>query len=180
MILKHTFLILALLMTNTLKHIIFDFNTKADISNWYVVNDGVMGGVSNGNFTLNKAGNAVFSGSISLYFNGGFSSVRHQFKAINVKNYSKLVLSVKGDGLTYQVRIKHNKTDYYAFTSAFKTTTYWQKVVVDLEDMQPVFRGRQLDMPNFSETKIEAITILVGNKKEEEFRLELDSIYLEH
>ncbi len=59
--------------------ILFDFNKDADIRNWNVVDDGVMGGLSAGRFRVNDAGNGEFSGTVSLENNGGFSSLRYYF-----------------------------------------------------------------------------------------------------
>ena len=42
--------------------------------------------------------------------------------------------------------------------------------------MYPSFRGRKLDMNNFSDDYFEQITFLVGNKKNESFRLLIDNI----
>ncbi|MEE9407275.1 MAG: CIA30 family protein [Polaribacter sp.] len=39
---------------------IFDFNKKANIQNWIVVNDVVMGGKSTSSFKLNADGNGAF------------------------------------------------------------------------------------------------------------------------
>ncbi len=38
---------------------LIDFNTKNDLADWQIVNDGVMGGRSSSSINLNKAGNAV-------------------------------------------------------------------------------------------------------------------------
>jgi len=45
--------------------------------------------------------------------------------------------------------------------------------------MYPAFRGRKLELPNFSESTIEEIAFLIGNKKNEDFELLIDSITLE-
>ena len=51
---------------NAENHLIFDFSKTANISSWSIVDDVVMGGRSNGNFTINKEGHGAFSGKISL------------------------------------------------------------------------------------------------------------------
>lgn len=51
---------------------IFNFNKKANIQNWVIVNDLVMGGKSTSNFKLDIDGNGVFEGDVSLENNGGF------------------------------------------------------------------------------------------------------------
>ena len=44
--------------------------------------------------------------------------------------------------------------------------------------MYPSFRGRKLNMNNFEDNYFEQITFLVGNKKNETFKLLIDSITL--
>ena len=50
------------------------------------------------------------------------------------------------------------------------------EVKIPLKEMYPSFRGRRLNQPNFSNDYIEEITFLVGNKKNENFKLLLDKI----
>ncbi|WP_148783862.1 CIA30 family protein [Aquimarina intermedia] len=157
---------------------IFDFNKKSDIQNWTVVDDVVMGGESSGTFILSADGFGVFKGSISLENNGGFSSVRHRLDKVLVKENIKIVIKLKGDGKTYQFRIKSNAGDYYSYIAPFKTSGEWQEIEILLKDMYPSFRGRKLDQPNFSKAYFEEITFLIGNKKKEQFKLLIDEITL--
>ena len=64
--------------------IIYDFNKDSSRSDWRIINDGVMGGESQGKFYIDTEGNGIFEGTISLENNGGFSSVRYGFDKINV------------------------------------------------------------------------------------------------
>lgn len=157
---------------------IFDFNKNADIQNWIVVNDVVMGGKSTSNFKLNAEGNGVFEGDVSLDNNGGFSSVRYTFQKTLIKEYTKVVIKLKGDGKKYQFRIKANSSDYYPYIAPFLTSGEWQEIEIPLKEMYPSFRGRRIDQPNFSDDSIEEIRFLIGNKKNENFKLILDSIEL--
>lgn len=158
--------------------IIFDFTTNSNIQNWLVTDDTVMGGVSSGTFKLSNEGFGVFSGSVSLENNGGFSSVRYRFEKIEVKGYSKIIIKLRGDGKSYQFRMKSNSADYYSYISTFSTSGEWQEVEIPINDMFPSFRGRKLDQPNFSHDYIEEIGFLIGNKKAEKFTLLLDKIEL--
>ena len=158
--------------------VIFDFNKKSDIQDWKIVDDEVMGGKSSSTFKLNNDGMGDFEGEISLENNGGFSSVRYSFKKLAVNDYTKIIIKLKGDAKEYQFRIKSNTEDYYSYILPFSTSGIWQEVEISLEDMYPSFRGRKLDQPNFSENYIEEITFLIGNKKEEKFKLLIDKIEL--
>ncbi len=156
--------------------IIFDFNKQADIQDWIVVDDVVMGGRSSGTFALNDDGFGVFAGNVSLENNGGFSSVRYRFDKIAVEDFTKMVLRLKGDGKTYQFRIKDEVTTRYSYIASFPTSGEWQEITIPLNTMYPAFRGNKLDQPNFSHDHIEEVAFLVGNKKAEKFRLLIDKI----
>ncbi len=78
-------------------HVLFDFNKNSDLQNWVIVDDVVMGGESSGSFGSSSEGYGIFKGSISLDNNGGFSSVRYQFERKIVKDFTKIILKIKGD-----------------------------------------------------------------------------------
>jgi NADH dehydrogenase [ubiquinone] 1 alpha subcomplex assembly factor 1 len=158
--------------------IVYDFNSQSDLRDWRIIDDVVMGGRSNGNYTLNKEGHGIFSGEVSTENNGGFSSVRYQFKKMTVSSESKIVIRLKGDGKEYQFRVKDKVNAYYSYITTFQTTGEWQSINIQLKDLYPSFRGRTLDLPNFHSTSFEEIVFLIGNKKNESFRLELDKIEL--
>jgi hypothetical protein len=158
---------------------IFDFNSNANTSNWRIVDDVVMGGKSEGSFKVNKDGNGEFSGFVSLENNGGFSSLRYRFSAKDVSSFNTGNIRVKGDGCTYQFRVKDNTYNNHSYISYFDTNTEWQTISIKLSDMYPTFRGRKLKMDNFSSDKIEEIAFLIGNKTEQNFKLEIDKIYLQ-
>jgi hypothetical protein len=167
-----------ILFSLTSSYVIFDFTTESDIQNWIIVDDVVMGGRSSGSFTLNADGHGVFEGYVSLENNGGFSSVRYNFKKIPINEYTKVVITLKGDGKEYQFRVKSSSGDYYSYIAPFVTSGEWQEIEIPLNDMYPSFRGRRLDLPNFSNDYIEEIAFLIGNKKQEKFKLLIDKIEL--
>tara|TARA_Y100000385_G_scaffold87669_1_gene90282 strand:- start:7161 stop:7751 length:591 start_codon:yes stop_codon:yes gene_type:complete len=156
--------------------VLFEFTKDSDLTNWAVVDDGVMGGRSAGNFSLNHEGNATFYGSVSLENNGGFSSIRSSFSEKNIDGRSKILIHLKGDGKKYQFRTKSDKYDRHSYVYIFSTTGEWETISIPLAKMEPRFRGRRLDMPNYPSKVLEEIAILVSNKKAEMFKLEIDKI----
>lgn len=158
--------------------VLFDFNTTSDLSNWYVVDDGVMGGRSQGNMQVNEAGHAVFYGDVSLENNGGFSSIRYRFREEKVNAFSKVLLTIKGDGKPYQFRIKSSRSDWHSYIKTFQTSGDWETLEIPFSEMYPGFRGRKLNKPNYPGEVMEEIAFLIGNKKAEAFRLEVDEIKL--
>jgi len=172
------FILILILSQGMNSKMIFDFNKEANIQDWNVVHDAVMGGRSSSQFKLNSEGFGVFNGPVSLENNGGFSSVRYQLKKTEITKYTKIKLRLKGDGKNYQFTVKNNSRNYYSYITTFSTTNEWQDVEIALKDMYPSFRGRRLNTPNFSHDFIEQIVFLIGNKKNEDFKLIIDTIEL--
>lgn len=163
-------------LMNTLT--IVDFTTKTNLSNWRVVDDVVMGGRSSGTFKINTDGHGVFEGEVSLENNGGFSSVRLAMEKTPIEGFTKVVIKLKGDGKQYQFRVKSKTQDYYSYIATFSTSGAWEEIAIPLADMYPSYRGRKLDLPNFSDTHLEELRFLIGNKKPEYFKLIIDKIEL--
>ena len=158
--------------------VLFNFDKEASLERWMVVNDGVMGGRSRSTLQRNEAGNGVFAGRVSLENNGGFASIRLDCGKVSIKNAHSLVLKVKGDGKRYQFRIRAQKNDYYSYIQYFETSGEWEEISLPLADFYPTFRGRKLNLPNFSGSNLEEIGFLIGNKQQESFKLVIDSIGL--
>ncbi|MGQ7869587.1 CIA30 family protein [Sunxiuqinia sp. sy24] len=170
------YLIMLLLLTMTNPLVLFDFSKTSELSDWTVVNDDVMGGRSTSSITLDPEGNGVFEGTVSLENNGGFSSVRYRTGSTNIAGLKKVGIRLKGDGKRYQFRVKAKASDYFSYVGYFQTSGEWQLVEISLQNLYPAFRGRRLSEPNFSGDSIEEIAILIGNNKNEAFKLELDQI----
>ncbi len=173
------FTILMLALQMFVPMTLFDFTPDADISDWVTVDDTVMGGRSAGRFQLNAAGHGEYSGNVSLENNGGFSSLRYRMPTIRVEGFTKATLRLKGDGKRYQFRTKSSAGDRHSYVGYFTTTGDWETVEILLKELQPQFRGRKLDLPDYPAVTLAEVAILIGNKKEQAFRLELDWIKLE-
>ena len=158
--------------------VIVDFNSQSDLSGWQVVNDGVMGGKSRSTFQLNEAGNAVFSGDVSLKNFGGFASVRYQFENFQIEDSDTAVLHLKGDGKRYQFRVKSNSRDRHSYIAYFETNKEWQQIKIPLREMYASFRGQRLNMPTFDAEKMAEMSFLIGNGEEELFELMIAKIVL--
>ena len=145
---------------------------------WRIVNDGVMGGISSSK-AINKDDKIIFTGNVSLENNGGFASLRHRFIKKKIADYKKVVIHLKGDGKRYQFRAKTNKEDQQAYISYIETTGEWQTIEIMLSALEPTFRGRKLNMPNFPAEELEEVGFMIGNKVNENFELVIDKIVLE-
>ena len=144
---------------------------------WYVVNDSVMGGISNSQ-VLYENDNLVFTGNVSLANNGGFASIRTLLD-VQSQDITKIMLRVKGDGQTYQLRLRTNEyMDGAAYTRSFSTTkSEWLNIEFLPEDFQLTYRGRLLEQqPTISFKEIKQLGFMIAGKQAGEFRFEVEKI----
>ena len=161
---------------NSSSNTIFDFNASADLSSWSILNDGVMGGVSTSTFSINADGHGLFEGNVSTLNNGGFASVRHRPDPMDISKKSKVSIRLKGDGKSYQFRLKKNISDFESFITTFETSGSWETINIELSELYPSFRGRKLNQPNYDSSQLAELCFLIANKKNESFKLLIDTI----
>jgi len=166
------------MIMNASAQVLFTANNTWNPNDWRIVNDGVMGGVSQAEVEKSSQGTLVFSGTVRLENNGGFASVRRSFEPQNITGHKTIKLRIKGDGTTYQFRLKSTQEQRYSYVHEFQTTGHWEDLELPLSDFQPRFRGQMLDRPNYTAKVLQEIAILIGNKRKESFRLEIQEIVL--
>lgn len=162
---------------------IFEFQNANEIDAWQIVNDGVMGGMSQSKVAWNKKENTLeFSGNVSMENNGGFASVRAIPQDFTPGEFKKIKFRVKGDGKTYKFRMRNSKNfDGIAYSLDFETEKgKWKEIELAVDDFQPTFRGRiYSDYGKFDSKDLKQIGILIAGKQEGKFHLEIDWIRAE-
>lgn len=146
---------------------------------WIVVNDGVMGGLSSSAFVAADAGHASFRGEMSLENNGGFASVRGYLPTGIPADARAVELHVRGDGRTYQVRLRMGERfDGVAYRAEFDTEPgTWLVVTLPLADFQPTFRGyRPRDAAPLKLGDVRQLGLMVADKKAGPFSLDVEWI----
>ncbi|MEZ7956645.1 MAG: CIA30 family protein [Rubritalea sp.] len=153
---------------------------EADALGWRVVDDSVMGGLSQGKIQISKDGILNFNGKLSLKNNGGFSSLRSGNLDLDLSGAEGLVARVKGDGRTYKMRFSTDarfRSREVSFSADFKTQKdEWVEVKVPFDDFSASFRGMSLKRETFDPGKIRRIGLLLGDKKAGPFELQVDWI----
>jgi monofunctional biosynthetic peptidoglycan transglycosylase len=160
-------------------HTIYSFDNPEEIGHWVSVNDNVMGGLSEGVASLTDDGCMQFSGTVSLENNGGFASVRTLAKEFNLRDFKGVRIRVKGDGRTYQFRVRiDGKYDGIAFKHDFSTALDdWTNIDLLFASFQPTFRGRILtDVGPLAASEIRQVGFLVADKAAGPFSLIVDEI----
>ena len=157
---------------------IVDFRPGEEVS-WRIVNDSVMGGRSQSEMSRVGDHRARFAGTLSLENNGGFASVRGLVEPLDLREFDRFALRVRGDGRRYQLRIRSDgRLDGVAYRREFETIRdAWIVVEIDFAALEPSFRGRVLkDWPPLDLEAIKQIGLLLGDKKPGPFALEIDWI----
>jgi hypothetical protein len=162
----------------TAEKIIHDFTPGDGPGGWAVEDDGVMGGLSKGGFTVSEDGHGVFSGEVSLENNGGFSSVQCFIDPIDVSAYRSAFLRIKGDGKRYRFLVEAEPDAWHYYEAEFPTSGEWETVEIPFDTLVPVRRGDRLDKPNFPGQTLAQIRVMIANGTAESFRLEIDRIWL--
>jgi len=155
-----------------------DFNSTKHL-NWEVINDGVMGGISESNFQIKPDQTAVFSGRVSLENNGGFASVRASLRESVSGNFEKIAIRVKGDGKIYSLRIRTEQNfDGVAYACSFLSIKdEWTGHEFSPAEFVPTFRGRTLsNVPPLNNLNISHIGFLISGKQSGSFGLIIDWI----
>lgn len=156
---------------------VLDFASPDAARAWQTVNDGVMGGRSQGRFRITDAATLEFTGNLSLENNGGFASVRTKPTALPLRAGDTLVLRLKGDGRTYMVNL-YTKARRTAFSYRAEVPTEkdrWQEVRLPLERFEPTSFGRVVPgMGPVDPGQIDGLGIMLGDKKPGAFRLEVE------
>jgi NADH dehydrogenase [ubiquinone] 1 alpha subcomplex assembly factor 1 len=144
---------------------------------WQSVNDGVMGGVSDGRFRLTEAKTLEFFGRLSLENNGGFASVRTRPMELDIKADDTIVVRAKGDGREYVLNI-YTKSRRMAFSyraSLPTTKDEWTEVRVPLQDFIPTAFGRRVQgMGPVEPDQINGLGFMLSDKKAGPFQMQVE------
>lgn len=153
-------------------------NMKLDleVGPWQAINDGVMGGVSRGRMTATADG-LRFEGELSLENNGGFASVRRLVED-DFSAASGVRLRIKGDGRTYQFRLRlDGRFDGVAWRAEFPGSDDWQTIDLPFHEFEPVFRGRLVpDAGPVTPADIRQVGFMLADKTPGPFALEIRAI----
>ncbi|QDT96716.1 CIA30 family protein [Gimesia aquarii] len=162
--------------------VLFDFSKQEAGNQWQTVNDGVMGGISEGRFRISNEGILEFFGTLSLENNGGFASVRSRPKQLNLQVGDILLTRVKGDGRKYSLNLYLPiRRVAFSYRMEFKTEKdKWIELRFPLKDFVATSFGRTADNAGqVNAPQVNSIGFLLGDKKAGPFKLEVDWIKVE-
>lgn len=170
------------LMADDTPKVLFDFTGADAAKEWQTINDGVMGGVSEGKVKFTDQKTMEFYGTLSLENNGGFASVRSKAKKLGLEKGDVLVARVRGDGREYSLNL-YVPRPLIAFSYRATVQTKqneWIEVKLPLDKFQATSFGRPVkDAGPVDPQEANGLGFLLGDKKAGPFKLEVESIKVE-
>ncbi len=164
-------LLTAVLLTTAFSSTLFEFTGNQ--GNWFVRNDGVMGGISSSRVRFAN-GILVFSGRVRLENGGGFAGFRSGAGQYNLGSSVGIRLRVRGDGKRYAFQVV-TRTNMYQIGFVTKAGQ-WLEVSLPFNKMQATLRGEPIRAVRLDSSNIRQFGLIVGNERAENFKLELDWI----
>tara|TARA_B100000963_G_C22632215_1_gene675545 strand:- start:591 stop:1145 length:555 start_codon:yes stop_codon:yes gene_type:complete len=147
------------------------------IKNWTIVNDDVMGGISNSEIFINEEKHLIFKGYLSLENNGGFASSRLDISKKNLNEVKFFKIKLKGDGNNYKLRLRE-KNMRASYSCDFKSRKdEWIIVKLPIEKFILSWRGYTYsNYPSLNIDKIGSLSLHISDKQEGKFNLEIEYI----
>jgi NADH dehydrogenase [ubiquinone] 1 alpha subcomplex assembly factor 1 len=167
------------LMADDTPKVLFDFAGADASKEWQTVNDGVMGGVSEGKVNITDNKTLAFYGTLSLENNGGFASVRTKAKKLGLEKGDVLLVRLRGDGREYSMNL-HVPRPLVAFSYRSMIQTKkdeWIEVRLPLDKFQATSFGKVVkDTGPVDPQEVSGLGFLLGDKKAGPFKLEVEWI----
>ena len=160
----------------------FDFGESKSGADWRIMNDGVMGGLSEGDATLTEQ-SLILKGQISLANNGGFSSVRSPWNKTDISEAKNATLRYRSTGQLVSLCLEPNRRWWlpYYLIDLKPTQGEWQTVSIPILNAKEYAWARPTG--NNIETeqlgKILRIGFMTNDKKESSFEFEVDYLRFE-
>ncbi len=149
---------------------------RADEAEWEVVNDGVMGGRSQGFVTVSE-GSLRFTGTLVTQ-GGGFTSVRAR-RGIDLTGQAGLELRVRGSGRQFEVELNDGQGNFGRSVSRrapFPTSAEWTLVRVPFSTLRSTIFGQVVNAPPIDLSRIRSVGLYMVDGQDGPFRLEVDYI----
>ncbi|WOI23447.1 CIA30 family protein [Nonlabens ulvanivorans] len=158
---------------------IINFGKDGNTMDWVIVNDGVMGGLSQST-AVSYDNYVLFSGTTSLKNNGGFASYRSPYGNYNLKDYKAVEIKFKSTGRTFYFQLDAyrswwNPNYKHQFSS---NNNEWITVQLPLTEFKEYKVGQQTGK-KISQSQLDDVLrlgIILLDKKEGPFELQIDYI----
>ena len=150
-----------------------DFTNPKTMRDCWIVNDGVMGGVSQSALRQDAQG-MYFEGLVSLENNGGFASMR---SSVRFSPGTQLIaLLAKGDGKRYKLVLRTELAPRVTYAADFIAEPAWQTYRFHPGQFKATFRGQDVQAPTLSFSDVTEFGILISNSQAGRFVIQLKTL----
>lgn len=161
---------------------ITDFDGEALDAEWFVVNDGVMGGRSNGSIDISDSV-MRFSGTV-VTDGGGFTSVRYRLVGSEMADTTRISMRVRSDQRVYGVTFEDDaeagqrSVSHRADLDMAEAVDDdgWMTTTLEYSKLVPSVFGRAVDAPAFNPDAAREIGIIIADGADGDFSLDIDWI----
>jgi hypothetical protein len=155
-------------------------NSTNRTSNWAILSDNVMGGVSEGQIEYGS-NSVTLKGNVSLENRGGFVSIKSKFGNLDLSAFKMVKIRFRSSLQKYAFTLENSRRWYepaYKHDFNAKEINKWETITLNLDDFAEEVIGR----PTGNKTdksileNILRIGISTNEKREGPFQLEIESI----
>ncbi|MEL7338947.1 MAG: CIA30 family protein [Bacteroidota bacterium] len=159
-----------------------DFGSEKDGTDWQTLNDGVMGGLSNGQVALTP--NALkFFGEVSLDNYGGFTSVKSPFGQYDLSNAKKLTIRYKTEGQLISISLENSDAFYKPYYKLLLPDTKgkWMTAEANISDFKEYNLGQEtaIAISDGFLKGVKRIGFITSEKRAGRFAVEIDYLKFE-
>ncbi|MBC8756031.1 CIA30 family protein [Kordia sp. YSTF-M3] len=159
-----------------------DFGKYKDGDLWRITDDGVMGGLSKGDYRFSDDG-VVFDGTVSLENNGGFSSYKSRFKKTDLSSYTKVIIRYRSKNYIMGFTFEMDKRWYVPYYKVSLKPTDWKWVEAEIAfsefDRYNIGSKRPGRLTQEELKKILRVGFTSNEKRAGDFKIEIDYIKFE-
>ncbi len=170
-------LLVGLLFISNGQSLKIDFGKDKSGSDWWVINDGVMGGLSEGNALLTDS-SVKFEGYVSLANNGGFASMKSEWTNVDLSAMDTIEIRYKSSGIQLAMTLEnhYNWWQPYCKFNLPSTSDTFSTIQFSLKDFDEYRVGRKTGVKISDQQLSEIVRIgfITNEKREGTFDFEVD------
>lgn len=156
-----------------------DFSNSDAVAPWQIVNDGVMGGLSQGTRYAEEV-HMVFRGVINTN-GGGFSSLRRRMSPGDFTGATGIALRVRADGRDYKLTFRtserwRGRSVSYQASIPNTTSGEWGDVIVPFADLRTSIFGRAVRAAPFDPSDVREMGIILADGIDGVFQFNMQSL----
>lgn len=172
---KVVFALAVLAFCSVNQEVMLDFGSEKYGMDWIVINDGVMGGKSEGKLTFTDT-TLIFTGEVSLENNGGFTSLKSAYEDFKLDSAQRIEIKyrLEGQSIALYMEGSNGFADPY-IKATLDVTEGWKTVELEWNEFRQFDFGRPTGgvISNDFISDVKYLGFITGEKRKGSFRFEV-------